>query len=155
MSFDANYYPGIPYGTKRFSDILDGYSAIYKNSANDTNDIALLPTDLYHYSLEWLLAGKQAELYDRYVFNIAPATDDIPYYSGYLKPKNLPSFVAKAGEIPEEWGYLLLLGTFLQSLIFGAIIIVVPVFGRPRERRGTMAARPLLSSISAAWVWAT
>ena len=136
MSFDANYYPGIPYGTKQFSAILDGYTAIYRNSAGDTNDIALLPTDLYHYSLEWLLAGKQADLYDRYVFNIAPATDDIPYYSGYLKPKNLPSFVAKAGEIPEEWGYLLLLGTFLQSLIFGAIIIVVPVFGRTRKRRG-------------------
>ena len=75
------------------------------------------------------------------MFDIRPATDDKPYYSGYLKPRNLPSFAAHAGEIPEEWGYLLLLATFVQSLIFAAIVALLPVGARFAElfkaRRGT------------------
>ena len=61
--------------------------------------------------------------------------------TGYLKPASVPVFLAHAGDISEEWGYLLLLGTFLQSLIFAALILFIPLATRWRElfrgRRGT------------------
>ena len=147
MSFEADYYPGMPLGGKSFDQILEGYQGMYRNdiaAGKDTGETAgpeLRPGDMYHYSLEWMLAGRQKELFSRYVFDIRPATDNRPYYSGYLKPATVPMFVARAGEISEEWGYLLLLGTFLQSLIFGALIVVLPLVTRWRElfkgRQGT------------------
>jgi predicted membrane-bound spermidine synthase len=165
MSFDVNYYPGMPSDAKRFDKLMAGYADIYSGnpdnpssasepSASDAPpgsataapspaapEMDLRPADLYHLSLEWLLAHKQKELYSKYVFDIRPATDDRPYYSGYLKPQSIPQFLPRLGEISEEWGYLLLLATFLQSIIFGALIIVLPLVLRWRElfrgRRGT------------------
>jgi spermidine synthase len=148
MSFEPDYYGGIPQGTKDFEQILAGYRGIYSDdnpaeaAAGGAPEADLRPGDLYHYSLEWMIAGRQEELYSKYIFDIRPATDDKPYYSGYLKPVTIPLFVAHAGEISEEWGYLLLLATFLQSVIFGALIIVLPLATRWRElfkgRRGTL-----------------
>ncbi|MGA2640132.1 MAG: hypothetical protein ABSG21_04390, partial [Spirochaetia bacterium] len=61
---------------------------------------------------------------------------------GYLKPASLPAFAARAGEIPEEWGYILLLATFAQSLLFALLVALVPIGARFRElfraRRGTL-----------------
>ncbi len=58
-----------------------------------------------------------------------------------MKPKNLPVFLDQLREVTEEWGYLLLLGTLLISVLAGLLIILVPVFGRRKElfrgRRGT------------------
>ena len=154
MSFDVSYYPGMPYGTKSFDALLNAYAGLYappssENSAAATEGGAavsapepdLRPVDLYHYSLEWMLANRQKELFSKYIFDIRPATDEKPYYTGYLKPSTLPLFLPRLGEISEEWGYLLLLGTFLQSIIFGALIILLPLIFRWRElfsgRRGT------------------
>jgi SAM-dependent methyltransferase len=151
MSFDVDYFPGMPSDAKRFDRLMAGYADVYSSSPDAAPDVApaaraapemdLRPAELYHLSLEWLLAGKQKELYSKYVFDIRPATDDKPYYSGYLKPLSIPQFLPRLGEISEEWGYLLLLATFLQSIIFGALIIVLPLVLRWRElfrgRRGT------------------
>jgi len=155
MSFDVNYFPGMPSDAKRFDKLMAGYADIYAGnpeggpaapsgpaaSAAPAPEMDLRPADLYHLSLEWLLANKQKELYSKYVFDIRPATDDKPYYSGYLKPLSIPQFLPRLGEISEEWGYLLLLATFLQSIIFGVLIVVLPLTLRWRElfrgRRGT------------------
>ena len=149
MSFEVDYAPGAPAAPgPAFEKILAAYRALYSTTATadragaeSVADIPLKPGDLYRDSLRWLFAGRQNELYDGYVFDIRPATDDKPYYSGYLKPSKLPSFAAHAGEIPEEWGYLLLLATFVQSLIFAAIVAFLPVGARFGElfkaRRGT------------------
>lgn len=158
MSFEVDYAPGAPpRAGPAFEKILAAYRALYSSSAlsvgpgagagsaqaaDPSADIPLTPGDLYSNSLRWLFAGRQEELYNGYVFDIRPATDDKPYYSGFLKPRTLAAFAAHAGEIPEEWGYLLLLATFVQSLIFAAVVALVPVGARFRElfrdRRGTV-----------------
>ncbi|HVO38061.1 MAG TPA: hypothetical protein VMV03_03435, partial [Spirochaetia bacterium] len=133
MSFDVDYYPGMPYGSLDFNALLSAYAGLYappapENTSSDAEGGAQLsapeqdlkPSDLYHYSLEWMLANRQRELFSKYIFDIRPATDEKPYYTGYLKPSTIPLFLPRLGEISEEWGYLLLLGTFLQSIIFGA-----------------------------------
>ena len=146
MSFDVNYFPGMLSDAKRFDRLMEGYSDIYSGGADSAPapagpELDLRPADLYHLSLEWMLSNRATELFSKYVFDIRPATDDRPYYSGYLKPLSIPQFLPRLGEISEEWGYLLLLATFLQSIIFGALIIVLPLVLRWRElfrgRRGT------------------
>jgi hypothetical protein len=58
-----------------------------------------------------------------------------------MKPNTIPMFMDQLGEVSEEWGYLLLLGTLAQSILFGIIIIIIPMTGRWRElfkgRKGT------------------
>jgi len=149
MSFEVDYTPGIGASPGAgFQKILEGYRALYApagdRKAGDvtSSDIPLRPGDLYRNSLVWLFGGRQKDLYAGYVFDIQPATDDKPYYSGYLKPASLPAFAARAGEIPEEWGYILLLATFAQSLLFAVLVALVPIGTRFRElfkaRRGTL-----------------
>jgi hypothetical protein len=142
MSFDAVYYPGIPQRPGNFQDMLDEYANTYSDppaepaegSARPDGD--LRPGDLYHFSLLRMLSGRQEELYRRYVFDMSPATDDKPYYSGYIKPASLPSLLKHLGDISEEWGYLLLLATLGQAIVFGALIIVLPGLFRRRELFG-------------------
>ncbi|MGA2977346.1 MAG: hypothetical protein ABSF77_18720 [Spirochaetia bacterium] len=143
MSFDVDYASGITGTAVSFERILNGYGGLYGKGEQEADaGLDLRPNDLYRDSLLWLFAGRQEELFSRYVFDIRPATDDKPYYSGYLKPASLPSFAAKAGEIPEEWGYILLLATFLQALLFGLLVILMPLIGRWQElfrhTRGTL-----------------
>jgi len=137
MSFEVSYAPGMEERDKDFGEILDAYTDNFASPPghNDrsSTEVDLLPGDLYHFVTMWLLSGRAEELYSRYVFDIRPATDDRPYYTAYLKPRTLGMFTDQLGEISEEWGYLLLLGTFAQSLLFGLIIIVLPVAGRWRE----------------------
>jgi SAM-dependent methyltransferase len=146
MSFDVDYAPGVPVTATSFELILNEYKKLYgpapTGGETADNSIPLLPNELYRDTMLWQFAGRQEELYARYIFDIRPATDDKPYYSGYLKPATLPRFALRLGEIPEEWGYILLLATFVQSLIFGLLVILVPVSTRWRElfreRRGTL-----------------
>jgi hypothetical protein len=147
MSFEVDYEPGAPASAGGFQRILEGYRALYapvgdRKGDAAQSDIPLRPAELYRNSLIWLFQGRQQELFDGYVFDIGPATDDKPYYSGYLKPASLPGFAARVGEIPEEWGYILLLATFAQSLLFAVLVALVPVGARFRElfqaRRGTV-----------------
>ncbi len=146
MSFDADYFPGIPDGTRDFPRTLAAYRALYQQQPQADEDASadppLLPSELYRSGLQWILAGRQDDFYSGYVFDVRPATDDRPYYSGYLKLESVPQFLSKAGEIPEEWGYLLLLGTFIQSILFGLLIVLLPVIARWQElfkrRRSTL-----------------
>jgi len=155
MSFDVCYFPGISPRSKDFELILKAYSDMFAKNPSakipvlpgavpqplDSLVPELLPGDLYHFSLLWMLSDRGNDLMDRYVFDIRPARDDRPYYSAYLKLSNLGAFMDHLVEISDEWGYLLLLATLLQSLVFGALIILVPVAGRWRElfvrKRGT------------------
>jgi hypothetical protein len=146
MSFDAVYYPGVPRRPGSFSEMLDAYNGLYESPVRTAEapaadpEVDLRPGDLYHFALKWLFGGRQEELYSRYVFDIRPATDDRPYYSGYIKPRMIPQLIGRIGEISEEWGYLLLLGTLAQAVVFSLLIIVLPAVLRWRElfagRRG-------------------
>ncbi len=166
LSFDVSYYPGIPDRGKEFQVMLDDYYELFSTNKvysvdvgadsggqdsllnllaavnkEDESEEALLPSDLYHYTLSWLLTGKTEKLYDGYVFDIRPATDDRPYYTAYLKADTIWMFLGQLNKISEEWGYLVLVATLLISVIAAICIVIMPVLGRWRElfvkRRGT------------------
>ncbi|MHB1376944.1 MAG: hypothetical protein ACYCXB_05900, partial [Candidatus Humimicrobiaceae bacterium] len=93
----------------------------------------LIPGDLYYYTVDWLLHGKANELYSKYFFNISPATDNRPYYTGYVKPSTVFMVLSNIKSLSEEWGYILSFFTLLVSIIFGMFIIFIPLTGRWRE----------------------
>jgi hypothetical protein len=170
MSFEPCYYPGMPTRAKDFDKILAAYTDQYKRRPDRSPEARdktvsvtttggtgarsagpeiskteetpeLLPSDLYHFFVKWLLAKRADELYSKYVFDVRPATDDRPYYTAYMKPHTIPMFMSQLGEVSEEWGYLILLGTLGQSILFGILIIIIPLSARWRDlfkgRRGT------------------
>ncbi|MCG6989131.1 MAG: hypothetical protein LJF06_13260 [Gemmatimonadetes bacterium] len=118
------------------------FAGVHRGTAGTTALQELVPEDLYYFTMKWLLTGKAQELYHRYFFNIRPATDDRPYYTGYVKPSNLLTVLRNMRSLSEEWGYVLEVGTFALSILFGFLIILVPLVGRWRElfkrQRGTV-----------------
>ncbi len=145
-SFEPFYYSGMSNPGKDFNAILQGYADQFKTkpttSAGTGSEVApsttspsieLLPSDLYYYTTDWMLHGKANELYSKYFFNISPATDNRPYYTGYVKPSTISTIVNNIKDLSEEWGYLLTLCTFVLSIVFGMFIILIPLMGRWRE----------------------
>ncbi|HUX50191.1 MAG TPA: hypothetical protein VMW73_05300 [Spirochaetia bacterium] len=103
-------------------------AAATKDSANTVNE--LIPEDMYYFTMKWLLSGKAQDLYNMYFFNIRPATDNRPYYTGYVKPSTIPAVLNNMKDLSEEWGYVLQLGTLALSILFGLLIILIPLIGR-------------------------
>jgi hypothetical protein len=129
--------------TRNFSEPLTPAPAAGETlPAPSASDVDLLPGDLYHFVTKWMTSGRAQELYDKYVFDIRPATDNRPYYTAYMKPATVGMFMDQLAEVAEEWGYLMLVGTFLLSVLFGALIIVVPLVGQRRAIGG----RPLATA---------
>jgi hypothetical protein len=98
--------------------------------------------DLYYYTLKSLFSNEDDKLYSSYVFAVKPATDDRPYYTAYVKPETIPAVAANIKDVSEEWGYLLLVVTLGFSVLFGLLIVLIPMFGRRKElfkgRKGTL-----------------
>ena len=61
------------------------------------------------------------------------ATDNRPYYTGYVKPSTIPTVFNNIKDLSEEWGYVLALCTLVLSIVFGMFIILIPLVGRWRE----------------------
>ncbi len=138
-SFEACYYPGMRAPSVPFAAILQAYQDEFSPSAaSPMSDSANAPLkfsqeDFYYYTVEWSLMGKAPGLYSQYLFNIAPVTDNRPYYTGYVKPSTLPMVWNNITQLSEEWGYILQVGTFLISIVFGALILLIPLAVRWRD----------------------
>ena len=131
MSFNDAYYPGIERLDSDFSRIMLQFRDRFGISElpAELDYLTVYPRDVYHHVVHWMIDGRADELYRDYVFNIRPATDNRPYYTAYLKAAQTVHFLDDLGEVSEEWGYVLVLGTLAQSVIFGLIIILIPVIG--------------------------
>lgn len=121
-SFDLCYYPGM--GTReanRFNILDEPY---FSNGAN-----ALVGSD-------------RNTFVDHYKFDIAPTSDERPYFFDFLKWRTLPELLAirKAGGAALlELGSLILVATLVQATVLSAALILVPLLARPsafaRHRR--------------------
>jgi SAM-dependent methyltransferase len=114
-SFDMAWYPAMPVGEANRFNRLDR-PWVYEGIA------ALLGPD----------AGA---FVDRYKFNIAPATDDRPYFFDFFKWGVLPELWElrkRGGAGLIEWGYLVLLATLAQAAVAGLLLILLPLAVAPR-----------------------
>lgn len=131
-SFDTAYYPGMP--------------------AAAANRYNRLEHPWFFAAARALLGPAAQRFLENYKFDVAPTTDDRPYFFDFFKWKTLPEIlrlreVGGAGLF--DAGYLILVATLCQALIAAAAFILLPLLwrrtatvdqARPPARRGTVFA---------------
>jgi len=155
MSFVPCWYPGMGAPAIDMAGVLAAYRSQLDPSApqspasaatgsvqNSQDATDFLQEDLYYWTVSALSGGDAGKFLASYVFSIAPATDDRPYYTGYVKPSELRLVADNIRDLSEEWGYLLLVATLVLSVGAGIVIILIPMLARRRElfarRKGTV-----------------
>jgi spermidine synthase len=133
-SFDVAYYPGI--------------------DAAEANRYNLLERPDFFDGAQALLSPQREAFVARYKFNIAPATDDRPYFFQFFKWRTLPELLAlkEQGGLPLlEWGYPVLIATLLQALLASLLLILLPLW-IDRSPKGDRSAwsRPRVAAYFAA-----
>ena len=82
-----------------------------------------------------LLGGQRERFLRDYKFDVAPATDDRPYFFHFLKPGGLIELLGQPRALQlVEWGYLILWATLAQAALASAVLVLVPLAalrGRP------------------------
>jgi len=109
-SFDVAYFPGI--------------------DAAETNRYNVLDQPDFHEGALALLGNTRDTFVERYKFDIAPATDDRPYFFHFFKWRTLPELLAlkDRGGLPLlEWGYPVLIATLVQAVAVSVVLILLPL----------------------------
>lgn len=109
-AFDLAYYPGMP--------------------AVEANRFNRLREPVYYQAAMALLSDERDAFIENYKFNIQPATDDKPYFFNFFKWSVLPevfTLMGRGGMPLLEWGYLVLVATFVQALVLSLALIMLPL----------------------------
>jgi len=117
-SFDVCWYPGI--------------------SEDEVNRFHILSEPYFYQAAKKIFSPQRKNFYKNYLFNIAPATDEVPYFFHFFKWESLPYLLERFGKewIPFiEWGYIILIATLIQAILASIILIILPLFFLPREER--------------------
>jgi spermidine synthase len=112
-SFDLCYYPGI--------------------RADEANRFNILDEPYFFAGAMALIGIRRDAFIARYKFDIAPSTDEQPYFFDFLKWRTLPELVAirKAGGAGLlEFGKLVLVATLIQAAMLSAVLIMAPLWAR-------------------------
>jgi hypothetical protein len=108
MGFDLVYYPGI--------------------TTLETNRFNIVEDNIYHRTTLPVIMGERGFI-RQYLFNIAPATDDRPYFSYFFRIGKLHHLFGETGRrwlFVVEGGYIVLFATFAATLIIAALFILIP-----------------------------
>ena len=110
----------------------------------ETNQFNVLDEPYLFDAAAALLAGgaTREDFFERYKFNVRPATDERPYFSHSFRWRALPELLklrARGGLPLMEWGYLVLMAGLAQALIAAIVLILLPLFiTRQTGARGTL-----------------
>ena len=91
----------------------------------------------YYFELASALLTDFERTLSDYPFDITPTTDDRPFFYNTFKFKSLPYLLSTMGTrwLPFiEWGYLVLIASLFQAVLFSAIIILLPLLLLRRSR---------------------
>ncbi len=117
--FDPVYYPGMRAG-----------------EAGRYHALARAETYL---GAQALLSARSRDYLDAYKFDIAPATDDRPYFGNFFKWATLPELWrlrAQGAAVLLDSGYLLLLAALAQAFPLAIALVLLPLLAIPRTRAG-------------------
>jgi len=108
------------------------YPSMQASEANRTNRLA----EPYFHQAATALLGAEADRFMRdYKFDLAPATDDRPYFYHFLRWRTLPEILGareRGGYALLEWGFLIPLLTLVQAVAASLLLIILPLL---RHRR--------------------
>jgi hypothetical protein len=162
MSFDEVYSPGFFYDGANNERVLNDYKAQFSSGPQNAapsakagadadptapvddgtepapgakgGDDSVLPSTLLGRML-WaaLIKGDASQIAKDYVFDIQKLTNDHPYFTGYVKTKDLPGILSdpdRLEPLQDEWGYLLIWATLGVACLTAAVLLVIPlIFG--------------------------
>jgi SAM-dependent methyltransferase len=125
-SFDVAYHPGI--------------------APAEANRYNVLDRPYFYEGALALIGPERAAYLDRYKFQIAPATDDRPYFFDFFKWRALPELLAlraQGGAAMLDWGYLILVATLVQAAALSLVLILLPLWVRRRRFGGAAPRAPV------------
>lgn len=104
--------------------------------AEMANRYHILANDYFHGAARSLLGEDRETFLENYKFDVRATRDNRPYFSNFFKWSSLREILALrtvGGAALLEWGYPILVLTFVQALAAGLIFIALPLV---RARRG-------------------
>ncbi|MEM8590191.1 MAG: SAM-dependent methyltransferase [Pseudomonadota bacterium] len=126
-SFDLAYYPGM--------------------GEEEANRYNLLDQPYFFDAATALLGPDAQDFIARYKFDIAPATDDRPFFHDFFRWRSLPelwSLRTQGAAAMLDMGTLILFATLAQAVVFSVLLILAPLVIR-RRRFGGGAPRARVS----------
>jgi spermidine synthase len=117
-AFDLVYYPGMP--------------------ASEANRRNILAWPVYFEAVTALLDSRSRSFIDGYKFDIAPATDDRPYFFDFFTWAALPELLAlgpAGGAVLLELGELIVTATLVQALVISLLLVLLPLRARLYRRK--------------------
>jgi len=128
-------------------------------AGDDTSDYAQfnkINDRSFHTVLNKIITGKDPDVVDDYPFDIAPASDDIPFFSNYLKVDNLKmlsggdwkTLVALTGV-----GYLTYLTSFVILSLMVCCLITLPLHFKKVRSPGKCACLIYFAAIGLAYMF--
>jgi hypothetical protein len=120
----------------------------------ETNRFNVLPDEPYSDAFAALLSPTGGEFIAQSPFNLAPPTDDRPFFNHYFRWAAVPQWMQTMGLswLPfVEWGYLLHFATLLVVTLLGVLLLIVPcLFTRARP---TLRNASLFFSLGVAYMF--
>jgi hypothetical protein len=126
-AFDLVYLPGIR-----------------ANEANQHN--VMQEPDYYRACAELLEAEDKSTWYRAYPFDIAPPTDDRPFFGHFFKWGQAPEVLAMAGHTWQPFGgagYFVLLALLALAVLAAGTLILLPLIAYRQRRKNVTATRGL------------
>src|SRR6266571_8187209 len=112
-------------------------------SRDEANRFNVLDQHYFFDSAVALLGPQRKEFLRAYKFDVAPTSDDRPYFFDFFKWRALPELLERraiGGVALLDWGYLLLAATLVQAAALALVLILAPLLSLGRDRREPAAA---------------
>lgn len=97
----------------------------------ELNQFFILPQEVYFVAVSQLLdRAKRQEVYDEQTFDVAPATDDRPFFFHFFRWRQIGDVLDHLGEVWLPFGgagFLVILGFLGISVLMSGVLILVPL----------------------------
>ncbi len=106
----------------------------------EANRYNIMPTPEHYLAFVGLMeAEDRARWLADYPFDVAPPTDDCPFFGHFFRWRQMPEVLAMAGHIWQPFGgagYLVLLALLGIAVVAAVVLILLPLSGRKTVRAG-------------------
>src|SRR5437667_2163756 len=112
-------------------------------SREEANRFNVLDQHYFFDSAVALLGPQRKEFLRHYKFDVAPTTDDRPYFFDFFKWQALPELLERrtlGGAALLDWGYAVLVATLAQASVLALVLILTPLLWLGRHRPQAAAA---------------
>jgi len=126
---------------KDFGDKL-GFDMVYFPGIDpaDLNRYNVLPREVYYEAFTSILSPLEREAFlADYAYDISPPTDDRPFFCHFFKWSQAPYIWHSLGKTWQPFGgagYLIVVALLLSAVLASAILILLPLYFRPRQKKG-------------------